>query len=324
MSKQENEILEHEIDKDENLKTLIEKAAKSKLLTKEEENELFKKVEQGDKSAEKELVEAHLKFVINVALKFEGHNVPLEQLINEGVLALKTAVKRFDCQKDIRFSTYAIWWIRQAIMRTLIGKLSNMLYEISHKLQRNPTIKEISEAFNMPEEEVKHLLPSLIYHHEEILLLRDILGCDDIEPINSIDEEINYLFSRLAPKEREIIKLRYGLKDGRRHNAKEIGEKLEIDQEIVEQIEIEALARLRHWGELEIERRLNSVETSEEKININTAKAEQLMPLFGIKVLIHLLEYRQEHGKFDKIEDIMKIKGIGKKTFEKVKDKICL
>jgi len=276
-----NDISDHEVAVDA-LRMWIKKAAKSKLLTKQEEIELAKRIEKGDKEAEEALVNANLRLVISVALKYRGHNVPLEDLIQEGNIGLMKAVEKFDYHKGFKFSTYAIWWIRQAIMRALdnhsrtirlpsyivaeIAKCSSTFSELRLKLERDPSIEEMSEALDMPQNRVKYLmslstaeplsLDMPINDERDSAELQDFVSnrkaMSHEEIMNEVvlEEQINNLLSKLSFREREIIKLRYGLKDGQKYTLREIGKRFDVTRERIRQIEAEALRRLRYWGGL--------------------------------------------------------------------------
>lgn len=275
------------------LRMWIRRAAKSKLLTKQEEIELAKRVEQGDKDAKEALVNANLRLVISVALRYKGHNVPLEDLIQEGNIGLMKAVEKFDYHKGFKFSTYAIWWIRQAVMRALdnhsrtirlpsyivaeISKCNSVFSELCRELEREPSVEEMAEVLDMPVDKVKYLMS--LYNKEPISLdmpikdepdsaeLQDFvsnsqaISQEEIMDEVVLEEQVNNLLSKLSFREREIIKLRFGLKDGQKHTLREIGKQFAVTRERIRQIEAEALRRLRYWGKLteEIEERQNKM-----------------------------------------------------------------
>ena len=160
------------------------------LLSREEEIELAKRIEQGDESARDELIQANLRLVVSVAAKYQGHNVPLEDLIQEGNIGLIRAVNKFDYRKGFKFSTYAIWWIRQAIMRTLdncsrpirlpsyivakVNKFDSTYANLCQDLQREPTVKELSKTLELTDKQVEELL----VFNSEILSLELPLSTD--------------------------------------------------------------------------------------------------------------------------------------------------
>lgn len=271
------------------LKMWLRRAAKSKLITREEEVELAKRIEQGDKEAKEILINANLRLVINVALKYKGHNVPLEDLIQEGNIGLMKAVEKFDYHKGFKFSTYAIWWIRQSVMRSLdnhsrtirfpsyivadISKCNSAFSELRRKLERDPSIEEMAEVLDMPVDKVKDLmelsnkeplsLDKPIKNERDSAELQDFISDSKAishkEIMNEVvlEEQVNNLLNKLSFRQREIIKLRYGLKDGQKHTLREIGKQFAVTRERIRQIEEEALRRLRYWGTLtdEIEER---------------------------------------------------------------------
>ena len=274
-------IANHEIAADA-LRMWIKRAAKSELLTKQEEIDLAKQIEQGDNGAKEALFNANLRLVISVALKYRGHNVPLEDLIQEGNIGLMKAVEKFDYHKGFKFSTYAIWWIRQAVMRSLdnhsrtirlpsyivaeISKCNRMFSELRRSLERDPSIEEMSEALDMPLDKVKLLmslstteplsLDTPISDERDSAELRDFISNSKAisheEIMNEVvqKEEINNLLNVLSFREREIIKLRFGLEDGQKHTLREIGKRFDVTRERIRQIEADALRRLRYWGAL--------------------------------------------------------------------------
>jgi len=274
-------ITDNEISADA-LRMWIKKAAKSKLLTKQEEIELAKRIEQGDKKAKEALVNANLRLVISVALKYRGHNVPLEDLIQDGNIGLMKAVEKFDYHRGFKFSTYAIWWIKQAVMRALdnhsrtirlpsyivaeVAKCNSMFSELRRKLERDPSLEEMAECLNISPNKVKDLmslstaeplsLDMPVSDERDSAELQDFISNNKAisheEIMNKVilKEQTNNLLNKLSFREREIIKLRFGLEDGQKHTLREIGKRFAVTRERIRQIEAEALRRLRYWGKL--------------------------------------------------------------------------
>ena len=275
------------------LSTWLQTVSQHGLLTREEEIELAKRIEKNDESARDELVQANLRLVVSVAMKYRGHNVPLEDLIQEGNIGLMRAASKFDYRKGFKFSTYAIWWIRQAIMRTLdncsrsirlpsyvvakSSKFDSAYAHLSQTLQREPTIEELSEALELSDKQIEDLLllnsgtVSLelpLNDEKNVTTLSDLIedpqANPEVGPIAALVEEnlVDALLSKLKEREREVIKMRFGLEDGEEKTLREIGEKMEVTRERIRQLEIEALARIKRLydeaGELRIRKEASS------------------------------------------------------------------
>ena len=256
------------------LKHWLRNVAQHKLLSKEKEIELAKRIEQGDESAREELIRANLRLVIAVASKYKGLNVPLEDLIQEGNIGLIKATEKYNYEFGYKFSTYAIWWVRQAVLRALdnysrtirvpgymnskmnaLTSLRNSLYQ---NLQREPTIEELAQHSGISLTETKEIWSSNInmsyldsvYEETEKSIVSFIEDEDSNPERNHIKTLINQdltqtLLQKLPVREREILKLRLGLENGEEKTLKEIGQVLNVTRERVRQIESEALSRLR-------------------------------------------------------------------------------
>jgi RNA polymerase primary sigma factor len=245
------------------------------ILSREEEIVLAKRIEAGDESAREELIQANLRLVVSVAVKYQGHNVPLEDLIQEGNIGLMTAVNKFDYRRGFKFSTYAIWWIKQGIMRTLdncsrsirlpsyivakVNKFESTYFHLSQGLHRAPTIAELAEALDLPSEQVEEILAlntdtvplELPLSDEKDAttlgeLVEDAFANPESGSILELIEEdlVNELLSKLKSREREVIKMRYGLGGSEAKTLREIGEKMNVTRERIRQLETEAIARL--------------------------------------------------------------------------------
>ena len=269
------------------LSTWLQKVSQHGLLSREQEIALAKRIEQNDETARDELVQANLRLVVSVAMKYQGHNVPLEDLIQEGNIGLMRAASKFDYRKGFKFSTYAIWWIRQAIMRTLdncsrsirlpsyvvakASKFDSAYAHLSQTLHREPTIEELSEVLELTDKQIEDLLVlnsgtvSLelpLNDEKNAATLRDLIedpqSNPEAGPIADLVEGdlVDALLGKLKAREREVIKMRYGLEDGEEKTLREIGEKMEVTRERIRQLEIEALARIKRLydeaGELRI------------------------------------------------------------------------
>lgn len=226
--------------------------------------------------ARDELVEANLRLVISVAVKFQGRNVPLEDLIQEGNLGLIRAADKFDYRKGFKFSTYAIWWIKQAIMRSLenfsrairlpsyivtkMNKFDSVYATLCQKLQREPTRAEIAEALEVTVEQVDEILA---FNADTVSMdmplgpgpsaatMGDLVEDPSAgEDAGQIAEMINAdlvaeILSKLPEREQIVLKMRYGLEDGERKTLREIGDALDVTRERIRQLEICAIAQLR-------------------------------------------------------------------------------
>jgi RNA polymerase primary sigma factor len=246
------------------------------LLSREEEVELAKRIEAGEENAVEELVRANLRLVVSVATKYQGHNVPLEDLIQEGNIGLMKAARKFDYRKGFKFSTYAIWWIRQAVMRALdncsrsirlpsyvvakASKFDSAYASLCQDLHREPTLEELSEALELPDKQIEEILAlsadaiplELPLNDEKNAatlgdLVEDPQSNPEVGPIADLIEQdlVNTLLSKLKAREREVLKMRYGLEDGEEKTLREIGDKLNVTRERIRQLEIEAIDRLK-------------------------------------------------------------------------------
>ena len=247
-------------------------------LSDEQKEKLTKRIgaaENEARSARDELVQANLRLVISIAVKYQGHNVPLEDLIQEGNIGLIKAASKFDYQKGFKFSTYAIWWIKQAIMRTLdnfsrsirlpsyvvakMNKFDTIYATLCQELQREPRRDEIADALDLTVKQVEEILTFNADTISMDLQLSDersaaTLGDLIEDPTTSgedgpIAEMINkdltaQFLKRLPEREQRVLKMRFGLEDGERKTLREIGVALEVTRERVRQLEIDAIKRL--------------------------------------------------------------------------------
>lgn len=259
------------------LQLYMQQMGKHPMLTPEEEKELAIRAKKGDKEALKKLVEGNLRFVVNIAKNFMGWGVPLTDLIAAGNLGLIEAAKRFDPDKNVKFISYAVWWIRQAIMQTIfqqtgavripikesifIAKVKDIYEKLKEELGREPTEEEIAKRLNTSVKKVINALSIVRLpvsldmpigeNSEEGFTLLDILskkGTEDIEENivkETLHKDLEELLNVLDDREREIIKLRYGLEDEEPQTLEEVGEKLNISRERVRQLEQRALKKLK-------------------------------------------------------------------------------
>lgn len=256
------------------LKEYLKEISKIPVLSAEEEKELWKKYkEEGDKEALKKILEANLKFVVNYAKKFRGMGLSFEDLINEGNLALIEAALRFDPSRNVRFVSYAVWWIRQAIINAfardkrvfslpvkhvyLFEKLSKKEAELKENLKRKPTTEELAVELKKSREKIEELISvadeRLQFNIESETSSEPpfvVGGADDsdVERIlmrESLNKLMGELLSNLKEREAEILKMRYGIEDGKPKTLQEISELMGISKERVRQIENKAMEKLR-------------------------------------------------------------------------------
>ncbi|MFW5787894.1 MAG: RNA polymerase sigma factor RpoD [Bacillota bacterium] len=261
---------------DDPVRMYLKEIGKVDLLTAEEEIELAKRMEQGDEKAKKKMIEANLRLVVSIAKKYMGNGMSFLDLIQEGNTGLMKAVEKFDYTKGYKFSTYATWWIRQAITRSIadqgrtirvpvhmvekINKLIKVSRQFLQEEGREPTDEEIAERMGITVEKVKNIkqtsqepisLETPIGEEEDSSLGDFIEDEDSTSPDSAVSdlllkEQLEEVLDTLKDREKRILKLRYGIEDGRPRTLKEIGKEFDLSRERIRQIEAKALRRLKH------------------------------------------------------------------------------
>ena len=254
----------------------LKEIGKVPLLSAEEEIELAKRMENGDQEAKKRLAEANLRLVVSIAKRYVGRGMLFLDLIQEGNLGLIKAVEKFDYRKGYKFSTYATWWIRKAITRAIadqartiripvhmvetINKLIRVSRQLLQELGREPTPEEISEEMGMPVDRVREILKisqepvslETPIGEEEDSHLGDFIQDDNV-PVPAeaasftlLREQLVEVLGTLTEREQKVLRLRFGLDDGRARTLEEVGKEFNVTRERIRQIEAKALRKLRH------------------------------------------------------------------------------
>jgi len=264
------------ISVDDPVRMYLKEIGKIPLLTAEEEIELAKRMEEGDELAKKKLAEANLRLVVSIAKRYVGRGMLFLDLIQEGNLGLMKAVEKFDYQKGFKFSTYATWWIRQAITRAIadqartiripvhmvetINKLVRVQRQLVQELGRDPTPEEIGKEMNMEVEKVREIMKiaqepvslETPIGEEEDSHLGDFIEDDNaLAPAEAatytmLREQLVDVLDTLTPREQKVLRLRFGLDDGRARTLEEVGKEFDVTRERIRQIEAKALRKLRH------------------------------------------------------------------------------
>lgn len=261
---------------DDHVRMYLKEIGKVPLLTAEEEIELAKRMEAGDEEAKKKLCESNLRLVVSIAKKYVGRGMLFLDLIQEGNLGLIKAVDKFDWRKGFKFSTYATWWIRQAITRSIadqartiripvhmvetINKLMRIQRQLIQELGRDPTPAEIAEVMEVSEDKVREILKiaqepvslETPIGEEEDSHLGDFIPDEEVPApaeataFSMLKEQLVEVLDTLTEREQKVLKLRFGLEDGRARTLEEVGKQFDVTRERIRQIEAKALRKLRH------------------------------------------------------------------------------
>lgn len=261
---------------DDSVRLYLREIGKIPLLSAEEELALAQRVVAGDKDAKDKMAEANMRLVVSIAKRYVGRGLDLLDLIQEGNTGLLRAVEKFDPDKGFKFSTYATWWIRQAITRAIadqartiripvhmvetINKLLRTQRRLTQELNREPTNEEIAKEMEIDVDKVEHImkikqdissLDASIRDDEEDSVLADFIEDEDtVSPEESatgqlLKEQVKDMLGALTEREQKILKLRFGLEDGKSHTLEEVGQEFSVTRERIRQIEAKALAKLR-------------------------------------------------------------------------------
>lgn len=261
---------------DDPVKQYLKEIGNYPLLTLSEEIDLAKKIENGDEMAKRLLAESNLRLVVSIAKRYVGRGLSFLDLIQEGNLGLIKAVDKFDYSKGYKFSTYATWWIRQAITRSIadqsrtiripvhMSEVINKTYRVSRsllqELGREPSEQELADAMNLPIEKVREILkvsadPISLdtpigeeddSHLGDFIKDDTIMGPEDAASYSLLQDQIAKLLETLTDREQRVLILRFGLKDGRSRTLEEVGKEFNVTRERIRQIEAKALRKLRH------------------------------------------------------------------------------
>lgn len=259
----------------DSLNAYIREISKFQPLPGDEEKALARRIQQGDAEALQQLVEANLRFVVSYAKRYRGLGLAFLDLIHEGTLGLIEAAKRFDPERNVKFISYAVWWVRQAIFHALsehtrvfrlpqklsgqVSKVDSMRERLKSELERDPTTEELAQRTSMSEEQVQNLLLvgggdlslSTAVGEDGKLELGDVLQQENVPSIemqlmrSSFEQRVRKLVAGLDAKEQQVIRMRFGLDDEDPKTLQEIGEQLGLSRERVRQIESKAKEKLR-------------------------------------------------------------------------------
>ncbi|MBF1039493.1 MAG: RNA polymerase sigma factor RpoD [Candidatus Nanosynbacter sp.] len=263
---------------DDSVRLYLREIGKIPLLSSEEEMDLARRIVEGDKKAKDKMAEANMRLVVSIAKRYSGRGLDFLDLIQEGNTGLLRAVEKFDPDKGFKFSTYATWWIRQAITRAIadqartiripvhmvetINKLLRTQRRMTQELNREPTIEELSKELDMEPEKIEYVIKikqdisSLDAgvgrdgEDDDSVLQDFIVDEDTVSPEDSasnqlLKEQVQEILSSLSDREQKIVRMRFGLDNGKNHTLEEVGQEFAVTRERIRQIEAKALAKLR-------------------------------------------------------------------------------
>jgi len=267
---------------EDSIQMYLREIGKVPLLSAEEEMSLARRKEKGDKEAEKKIIEANLRLVVSIAKRFVGKSMSLLDLIQEGNIGLFKAVEKFDPKKGYKFSTYATWWIRQAITRSLadqsrtiripvhmvetINKFQQVQRRLIQDLGREPLPEEIAAEMGEEVEKVRHIinisqetisLETSVGENEEDSTLEDFIEDvknmtpDRVAALELLRDYVKEIISELSPREQKILEMRFGLTDGVAHTLEEVGQEFDVTRERIRQIEAKALEKIKQHTHIE-------------------------------------------------------------------------
>ena len=263
---------------DDSVRLYLREIGKIPLLSAEEEMDLARRIVEGDKKAKDKMAEANMRLVVSIAKRYSGRGLDFLDLIQEGNTGLLRAVEKFDPDKGFKFSTYATWWIRQAITRAIadqartiripvhmvetINKLLRTQRRMTQELNREPTIEELSKELDIEPEKIEYVIKikqdisSLDAgvgrdgEDDDSVLQDFIVDEDTVSPEDSasnqlLKEQVQEILSSLSDREQKIVRMRFGLDNGKNHTLEEVGQEFAVTRERIRQIEAKALAKLR-------------------------------------------------------------------------------
>ena len=272
----DTEDLSENMSLNDPVRMYLKEIGKIPLLTLEEEHKLAVRMAEGDEEAQKKMTEPNLRLVVSIAKRYVGRGLPFLDLIQEGNLGLIKAVGKFDYTKGYKFSTYATWWIRQSITRAIadqartiripvhmvetINRVLRTSHSMVQKLGREPTTKEIADELHIEESKVEEVLKiaqepvslETPIGEEEDSHLGDFIQDDEASQPSEeasytlLREQLEEVLSTLTPREEQVLRMRFGLTDGKPHTLEEVGKEFDVTRERIRQIESKALRKLRH------------------------------------------------------------------------------
>lgn len=270
------EQVKEEYSYEDAVRVYLREIGRVTLLTPEEEISLAKRMSEGDEEARSKLTEANLRLVVSIAKRYIGRGLPLQDLIQEGNIGLMKAASKFDYKKGYRFSTYATWWIRQAISRALaeqsrtiripvhmvdsINRLSKAARILRQKNGHEPTVDELAEYLHVSPSRINEMvkasmepvsLETKVGDEEDSQLMDFIKGAENEQPMTTVNtillrEQLNEALKTLTDREADVIRMRFGMVDGRSRTLEEVGKEFQVTRERIRQIEAKALRKLKH------------------------------------------------------------------------------